>query len=211
MFAVIAVAGVWDPDGDPMTTAITGITQDEPIDSEDSGNPCPDGAVVGTSLALIRVERKGGGDGRMYHIAFLADDGRGGQCTGAVTVCVPPNQKNDPNCVDEGTLFDSTQSLCTTAKCDGTCALELDASSACAGDTVPLVLSRELARARLLLIRAAETTHVRKANRLVAKAMRSFRRAARIAATGGIRGTVSSGCVQSLEAMVAEAEARLAR
>ena len=76
---------------------------------------------------------------------------------------------------------------------------------------MPLALSRHLERARLLLARAAETTPDRKANRLVARAMKSFKRVARIAANAELRGTVSFGCGQALEAMVDEAGAHLAR
>jgi len=211
MFADIAIAGVTDPDGDPVTITVTGITQDEPIDSEDSGSPCPDGAGVGTSIALIRAERAGGGDGRVYHVSFVADDGRGGQCTGTVTVCVPPSQKPSPVCVDEGPLVDSTQGLCATAQCDDICAVDLAASSVCTGDIVPLALSRHLERARLLVALAAETTNDKRANRLATRAMKSFRRVARIAANTELTGTVSFTCGQALEAMVDEARARLAR
>ena len=200
-----------DPDGDPVTITITGITQDEPIDSEDSGSPCPDGAGVGTSIALIRAERMGGGDGRVYHVSFLADDGRGGQCTGTGTVCVPIRQKPTPFCVDQGPLFDSTQGLCTTALCDATCAVDLAASSVCTGDLVPVALSRRLAGTRLLIARAAEARSEKKANRLMTSAMRSFRKAARIAAHAGQKGTISPGCASALAEMVDEAGAHLAR
>ena len=63
------------------------------------------------------------------------------------------------------------------------------ASSVCIGDIVPLALSRHLERAQILLARAAETTHDKKANRLVTRAMKSFQRVARIAANTELRGT----------------------
>jgi len=47
----------------------------------------------------------------------------------------------------------------------------LAASSVCIGDIVSLALSRHLERAQILLARAAETTHDKKANRLVTRAM----------------------------------------
>jgi len=45
----------------------------------------------------------------------------------------------------------------------------LAASSVCIGDIVFLALSRHLERAQILLARAAETTHDKKANRLVTR------------------------------------------
>jgi sugar lactone lactonase YvrE len=99
-----------DPDGDPVTVTVNGITQDEPLDSYGDGHTCPDGAGVGTDTALVRAERArsrlNSRDGRVYHVSFTADDGRGGTCTGTAAVCVPPKKK--ATCVDEGPLFDST-------------------------------------------------------------------------------------------------------
>lgn len=111
-FVDVSIAGVTDPDGDPVAITITGIHQDEPVNSVGDGNTCPDGSGVGSSVAHVRAERTGvpraPGDGRVYHIAFTASDGRGGTCTGAVTTCVPHDQRPRDACVDEGPQFDST-------------------------------------------------------------------------------------------------------
>ena len=111
-YAKVAVAGVTDPDGDPVTITITRIAQDEPLDSYGDGHTCPDGDGVGTDMALVRAERarsrRNSKDGRVYHISFTADDGRGGTCTGTVNVCVPPNRHPGATCVDQGPLVDST-------------------------------------------------------------------------------------------------------
>jgi hypothetical protein len=111
-FADVSVVGVNDPDGDPVTITITDIAQDEPLEGLGDGNTCPDADGVGTDIASVRVERSGSkkvpGDGRVYHISFTADDGQGGQCAGAVTVCVPHDQRPGHVCVDQGPLFDST-------------------------------------------------------------------------------------------------------
>ena len=56
----------------------------------------------------MRAERSGAGDGRVYEVRFVADDGRGGQCRGAVRVCVPHDRGRGSTCVDEGPLVDST-------------------------------------------------------------------------------------------------------
>lgn len=110
-FVPITITGVTDPDGDSVTITIDSIFQDEPVDAKGSGNTAPDGKGVGTDTAEIRAERSGTkkvpGNGRVYHIAFTADDGHGGTCSGTVTVCVPHDQGDD-ECVDDGPLYDST-------------------------------------------------------------------------------------------------------
>jgi hypothetical protein len=103
----MTVEGVTDPDGDPVAVTVTGIFQDEPTNAAGDGNTCPDATGTGTPAASLRAERSGTGDGRVYHVRFTAADGRGGQCTGAVTVCVPHDQ-GPGTCVDQGPLFNST-------------------------------------------------------------------------------------------------------
>ena len=113
-FVPVTIGGVTDPDGDEVSITIDSIRQDEPVKEAGtgSGNTCPDGRGVGTDTARVRSERAGNpkvpGDGRVYHIAFTADDGMGGTCTGEVTVCVPHDQRPGHVCVDQGPLFDST-------------------------------------------------------------------------------------------------------
>jgi hypothetical protein len=63
---------------------------------------------LGSDTAWIRAERIGGGNGRVYHIGFIADDGHGGNCTGVVLVSVPKSQGNNGAAIDEGPLYDST-------------------------------------------------------------------------------------------------------
>jgi hypothetical protein len=113
-FVSINVVGITDPDGDPVSITIDGIFQDEPVDTFGDGNHVPDGMGVGTNTAQVRAERSGTkkvpGDGRVYHIFYTADDGKGGTCSGYVTVCVPHDQGQGMNCVDGGSLYDSTMS-----------------------------------------------------------------------------------------------------
>lgn len=104
----ISILGVTDPDGDPVTITITGITQDEPTHGLGSGDVSPDGFGVATSQAEIRAERSGSGNGRVYVISFVADDGRGETCTGSVSVGVPHDQGKGSVPVDDGQLYDST-------------------------------------------------------------------------------------------------------
>jgi hypothetical protein len=95
---LVTISGATDPDGDPVTLTITGITQDEPVNAPGSGNTAPDAFLVPghPDQAQIRAERAGPGDGRVYRIAFTATDGRGGTCTGVVTVQVPKSNNGTP-------------------------------------------------------------------------------------------------------------------
>lgn len=108
----IDVAGVTDSDGDPIAITVDSIFQDEPVDGIGDGSTAPDGAGVGSAIAEVRAERSGskknGGNGRVYHIAYTADDGQGGACSGEVTVGAPHSKKS--TAIDEGDIHDSTTS-----------------------------------------------------------------------------------------------------
>jgi hypothetical protein len=109
----IAVTGVTDPDGDPVSVTVTAIAQDEPTMEAGTGTGhfCPDAVGLGTASPLVRAERAGTpalpGNGRVYHIAFTATDPAGASCQGVATVCVPHDSAGS-GCVDDGSLFDST-------------------------------------------------------------------------------------------------------
>jgi len=110
----IRIDGLVDPDGDALSVRVTSIYQDEPTNTDGDGHHTPDGEIVerpdGSSYAKVRAERAGTpkvpGDGRVYHISFTAQDGRGGPCVGEVTVGVPHDRSRPP--VDGGPLYDST-------------------------------------------------------------------------------------------------------
>jgi uncharacterized protein len=102
----IQVLGVVDPENDPVTITITSIYQDEPVKGIGGGNTAPDGTGVGTDRAYVRAERTGNGNGRVYHISFMASDGTA-SCTGTVLVSVPLSRRGTP-AVDDGPLYDST-------------------------------------------------------------------------------------------------------
>jgi hypothetical protein len=113
----VMVSNVTDPDGNPIAVSIDSVFQDEPTNGLGDGDTAIDAIIKGSSVD-IRAERsgwKGGqskddhGDGRVYHIGFTASDGRGGTCTGTVSVCVPHDQRPGATCVDEGPLYDSTK------------------------------------------------------------------------------------------------------
>lgn len=111
--AAIRIDGVVDPDpDDQVTITIASIFQDEQLDTIGDGDTEVDGAGLGTAVAQVRAERTGSeqvpGDGRVYHIGFVATDGAGATCSGTVTVCVPHDQGQGSACVDGGPLYDST-------------------------------------------------------------------------------------------------------
>jgi hypothetical protein len=107
----VGVQGVTDPHNEEITIVIDDIAQDEPTLVQGSGDTCPDGAGVGTSIAEVRAERAGDqkvpGDGRVYHISYTATNAGGYYCSGTVITCVPHDQGAHSQCVDEGPKYDS--------------------------------------------------------------------------------------------------------
>jgi uncharacterized repeat protein (TIGR01451 family) len=101
----VTVSGATDPDGNPLTTTITGVTQDEPLNGLGDGDTSPD-AFPGppSNQALIRAERSGLGDGRVYVLHVSVSDGLGGECTGTAAVSVPHDQSGRP-VVDSGQAY----------------------------------------------------------------------------------------------------------
>lgn len=103
----VTITGVTDPDSARVTTRITAVTQDEPVNGLGDGDTSPD-AVLQGSTALLRAERSGAGSGRVYRLHFTASDGDGGTCTGSVDVQVPKSLKPAVPVLDSGQLYDST-------------------------------------------------------------------------------------------------------
>lgn len=103
----IEITGVTDPNDNQVTITITGVTQDEPVNGLGDGDTSPDAVIQGNKV-LIRAERSGKGNGRVYQVTFTADDGEGGQCSGTVKVCVPHDRKTD-DCVDDSQNYNSLQ------------------------------------------------------------------------------------------------------
>jgi hypothetical protein len=112
----VGISGVIDPDGGPVTIAVTGVRQDEPVgrrhdDDDDDHDDCHDNdhapdAFLRGNEALLRAERLGQGNGRVYHLSFKATDADGASCTATVKTCVPHDSIRP--CVDGGPLYDST-------------------------------------------------------------------------------------------------------
>ncbi len=106
-FHTVTLDGATDPDGDPLTLTITGVTQDEPVSGPGGRSTSPDARLGPASNEVqLRAERSGSGDGRIYRIAFTVADPHGGSCSGLVTVGVPHDRSGTP-AVDSGDSFDS--------------------------------------------------------------------------------------------------------
>lgn len=89
--------------------SVTAATQDEPVNGLGDGDTSPD-AIVQTNdplenKVLLRAERSGTANGRVYRIDFTASDGLE-SCSGSVSVTVPHSRKSIAE--DDGQIYDST-------------------------------------------------------------------------------------------------------
>ena len=101
----VSILGVVDVNRNS-TVTITGVKQDEATNGLGDGDTAIDAIINADGTVLLRAERSGNGNGRVYHIHFTASDGEGG-VSGVVTVCVPRSKASDIT-IDGGELFDST-------------------------------------------------------------------------------------------------------
>ncbi|HWQ83225.1 MAG TPA: tandem-95 repeat protein, partial [Anaerolineales bacterium] len=98
----VSLINISDPEGNPFNITISSVFQDEPVGRE------ADAFLQGPS-ALLRSERDGNGNGRVYHIYFSAVDLFGASCTGHTTIgVVPHDQSGNVAAIDGGPLYDST-------------------------------------------------------------------------------------------------------
>lgn len=106
----VSITGITDPDLDPLTVAITGVTQDEPVQGKGSGNTAPDAIIHPDGTADIRAERTGAAphNGRVYELSITATDPDGLFCERKIQVCVPHDMRNPHECVDDGQNYIST-------------------------------------------------------------------------------------------------------
>jgi hypothetical protein len=90
--------------GGALTVAVTAVTQDEPAGV---GRFAPDAVLTpDPGRVLIRSERDGLGDGRVYVVSFEGRDA-GRTCSGSVSVAVPHDLRPGGAAVDSGQAFDS--------------------------------------------------------------------------------------------------------
>jgi hypothetical protein len=101
----VKIVGVTDPNNGTVTITVTSVTQDEPVDGLGDGDTSPDAVIQGDTV-LLRAERSGNGNGRIYTVSFTANDGFGATCGGKVNVIVPHGSP-DAIAVDEGENYNS--------------------------------------------------------------------------------------------------------
>jgi hypothetical protein len=85
----VTISGATADDGDTISYAITGVTQDEPT----SGGwrqdlKMPDANGIDAGQVSLRGERNPSLNGRVYRVSYSVTSGRGGSCFGVETVGV---------------------------------------------------------------------------------------------------------------------------
>ncbi len=76
----------------PPGSCTLSVTSNEPVLGHGSGHTSPDWIVVDDHHVLLRAEREGGGDGRIYTITITCTDSGGNSSTEEVEVTVPHDQ-----------------------------------------------------------------------------------------------------------------------
>jgi hypothetical protein len=89
----VSIVGLTDPQSQTLTITYSTVTQDEPIKGLGDGDTSPDAAISGSDI-LLRAERAGTGNGRVYVVHFTATNSDGAHCSGTVKVSVPHNKKD---------------------------------------------------------------------------------------------------------------------
>ena len=107
----ISLSGATDPDGDPLSFRIDGVSQDEPITTQ-GDDTTPDAqltaAGANSNQVLVRAERHPQRNGRVYRIAYTVSDDKGGTCSrtagtsGNTKAKVAVQRKKDEPTVDDG-------------------------------------------------------------------------------------------------------------
>ena len=106
-FHLITIS-VPDDQNDPVTTTITFVSQDEPVNDRGDGNTAPDAQRVSRSdQILLRAERSGRGDGRVYRVSFKAVDSKGNRCVGEAFIGVPHDMGKGRLPIDSGQRYNS--------------------------------------------------------------------------------------------------------
>jgi hypothetical protein len=108
----VTASGATDSDiGDSATLVVTGVSQDEPVNGLGDGDTSPD-AILSSPASpsvLLRAERSGLFDGRVYRVSLTATDTHGATCSVVRTVSVPHDQGKGSIAIDSAPpSYDST-------------------------------------------------------------------------------------------------------
>ncbi len=74
---------------------IVDVTSNEPINGQGDGNTEPDWKITGDMTVMLRAERAGGGNGRIYYVHLYCEDSAGNSAEHTVEVFVPHDQGDD--------------------------------------------------------------------------------------------------------------------
>jgi hypothetical protein len=92
---VTATVDVWDNlDENPMLELVS-VTSSEPDNDIGDGHTEDDIVIVDDFTFLLRAERAGGGDGRIYTITYKATDVCGNETWARAFVTVPHDQRKE--------------------------------------------------------------------------------------------------------------------
>ena len=100
-------SGGTDADGNALTTTITHVTQDEPLNGLGDGDTGPVDAMLVAGhpdQVDLRAERSGTADGRVYAVTVTVTDGSGGSCTTTLSTATVPHDLAHP-AVNSGQAF----------------------------------------------------------------------------------------------------------
>jgi len=78
-----------------VTCEITAVESNEAINGRGDGNTQPDWEITAGNIVMLRAERSGGGDGRVYTIHVRCTDEAGNSAMGSVEVTVPHDMGDD--------------------------------------------------------------------------------------------------------------------
>ncbi len=106
-FSVVGVFASGHESDPGNSITISGITQDEPTNGLGDGDTPIDG-IIKPGAFLVRRERQGGSNGRVYTIKFKATNSIGTTCTGSLNLCVPKSAANQ-TCTEDNVKYDSTK------------------------------------------------------------------------------------------------------
>jgi hypothetical protein len=99
---IASASDLCDPSINLSSVVIAKVTSDEPENSGGDGNTLNDIVLAANCKSVqLRVERDGGGDGRVYTITFKVTDASGNVATATAKVTVPQSQNGSP-AVDSG-------------------------------------------------------------------------------------------------------------
>jgi len=92
-------------DCDPQWTAVIDyVASDEPANDVGDGNTEEDVVLTGPDTFTVRSERAGGGNGRVYTVAFTVTDGSGNATEAACRVVVD-HDRSGADAIDDGEAY----------------------------------------------------------------------------------------------------------